>query len=120
MERLSNRAIDQRAQDAADLEYQTKRDHVKQTLMTAVVVLLWIVGLSHHAEIRDTIAKLFERGPMEFQSILKMANDPDGGKDDDPQDTTGGGARKARLREAMKRAKDHAAEADNVMDDKAP
>jgi hypothetical protein len=120
MESLSNEALELKAAEAAELAAQTKRDHIKQALMGLVVVALFAVVILKHAEIRDTVAALLQKGPSEREELLALEAESDDAADVNVSTNDARAARKARLREVMRKAKEHASTVDQVMDGTAP
>jgi hypothetical protein len=120
MESLSNEALELKAAEAADLAAQTKREHIKQALMSLVVVALFAVVILKHAEIRDTVAALLQKGPSEREELLALADETVDSVDATVSTNDARATRKAKLRAAMRNAKEHAATVEQVMDGSTP
>lgn len=120
MESLSNEALELKAAEATDLAAQTKREHVKQALISLVVVALFVVVILKHAEIRDTVAALLQKGPSEREELLGLADETVDSVDASGSTNDARAVRKARLRAAMRNAKEHAATVEHVMDGSTP
>lgn len=120
MQTLSDEALQLRANEAAERAAHAKREHVKQALMSLVVVALFAVVILKHAEIRDTVAALLQKGPSEREELLALADESDDAADVNVSTNDARAARKARLREVMRKAKEHASTVDQVMDGSTP
>lgn len=116
VEALSGEALQLKADEAADLAAQNRRERIKQALMSGVVVALFAVVFFKHAEIRDTVASLLVKGPSEREELAALETETGDSASDNVATNYARAARKARLREVMRKAKEHAATVDQVMD----
>jgi hypothetical protein len=117
MNELSTEAEELQVEEARLLALDALREKRKQQLIMVLVVALYIIVYFKYAEIRDTVASLFRSNEPEYQSILAVNEELDSEKPGAANGIVDTTSRKGRLKEAMRRAKDHAAVVDQIMDD---
>jgi hypothetical protein len=120
-----SRLINQYSSEAEALEIEearlqardARRESLKQHLITVMVIALYVIVYFKHDEIRDTVANLLGSGEPEYQSIMAINDEINSEKPGGTDTRTDPTSRKGRLKEAMRRAKEHAAVVDSIMDD---
>jgi len=114
---LSEEAEQERVDEARLMARQARRDRIRQSVISAVVVLLYVIVYFKRAEVNDTVAMLFSTKEPEYQSISKLSAEVDADVSNADGTSSESTDRNGKLKNALKKAKQNAALVDDIMND---
>ena len=117
MKQYSSEAEELQIEEARLQALYARREKIKQSVISVLVVTLYAIVYFNHAEINDTVAKLFSSDEPEYQSILALSDEVDAENSGDESVAGESNDRKGKLKNALRQAKQHAAYVDGIMDD---